>query len=318
MAAYNAAIGGYTSRPGATVAAAVSAYYQHNSFSYALAPGTQASRRAILERFREGHGDKRIGALKRVHVATILGAMKPHAARNWLKALRGLMAFCLDTGWIEEDPTEGIKRAKAPQTGGHHSWTEADIAQFEGRWPIGSRPRLAMALLLYTALRRGDMVHLGPQHFDGTRITLRKTSRGTGKTLRLAVHPALAAIVAATPCSDLTYLVTAYGRPFTAAGFGNWFREQCDLAGLPHCSAHGLRKAALRRVAEAGGSVHHLKGLGGHDTLGELDLYTKDVDQARLAEAAISIMAEAFPVTFPATDQEQESVSPVSHQPLTR
>jgi hypothetical protein len=28
----------------------------------------------------------------------------------------------------------------------------------------------------------------------------------------------------------LTLLVTEFGKPFTAAGSGNWFREQCDEA----------------------------------------------------------------------------------------
>jgi integrase len=152
-----------------------------------------------------------------------------------------------------------------------------------------------MALLLYTALRRGDIVRLGPQHFAGGRITLRKTARRTGKTLLLPVHPALAEILAQTSAGHLTYLVTAAGAPFTPAGFGNWFRQCCNAAGLPHCTAHGLRKAMLRRVAEAGGSTHHLRGLGGHASLSELQLYTADADQARLAQAAIDLVAEAFP-----------------------
>ena len=32
----------------------------------------------------------------------------------------------------------------------------------------------------------------------------------------------------ATPYKHLTILTTAYGQPFTAAGFGGWFRERCD------------------------------------------------------------------------------------------
>jgi Protein adenylyltransferase SelO len=41
-------------------------------------------------------------------------------------------------------------------------------------------------------------------------------------------------------------LVTAHGKPFTPAGFGNWFRDRCNEANLRHCSAHGLRKARRR------------------------------------------------------------------------
>lgn len=278
-----------------TVSAALAAYYRHNSFLHGLAPATQKSRRAILERFRVDHGDKRIALLRRPHIAAVLGQLKPNAARNWLKALRGFMAFCSEMDLILEDPTQGIARAKAPKTEGFHSWTENEIAQYEARWPIGTRERLAMALMLYTTLRRSDIVRLGPQHTVGNRLTIRKTARTTGKTLQIALHPALVDIIAASPTDHLTYLITAYGAPFTANGFGNWFRDRCDLAGLPQCSAHGLKKAGLRRGAEAGATVHQLQAMSGNATLGELNTYTRDADQARLARQAVELVAKAFP-----------------------
>lgn len=302
--AYQAALAGLTvakrpigaaRAPSGSVSAALAAYYQHNSFLFGLAQATQKNRRAILERFRAAYGDKRVAQLERRHLVAILGAMKPHPARALLKALRSFIAFCLEAELVDVDPTEGIKRAKAPKSSGFHSWTEAEIAQYEAYWPIGSRERLAMALMLYTTLRRSDMVGLGPQHAAGNRLVIRKTARTTGKTLQIAMHPDLAAIIAATPCSDLTYLVTSHGAPFTAAGFGNWFRERCDLAGLPQCSAHGLKKAALRRAAEAGGTVHHLQALSGNASLAELNTYTRDADQARLAAQAVALVATAFP-----------------------
>jgi integrase len=46
--------------------------------------------------------------------------------------------------------------------------------------------------------------------------------------------------------------VTQYGRAFTVAGFGNRFRDRCHEAGLPHCTAHGLRKAGATIAAENG------------------------------------------------------------------
>src|SRR3954469_4889125 len=145
-----------------------------------------------------------------------------------MKALRGLMKFCVEAELIEGHPTEGIKRARTPKTGGFHTWTEPEIAKYEARHPIGTCERLGEALLLYTALGRSDIVRFGPQHVQGSRIELRKTARLTGKTLRMASHPALAEVIAGTPCNHLTLLVTAYEKPLTAPGFGNWFRECCD------------------------------------------------------------------------------------------
>ena len=88
--------------------------------------------------------------------------------------------------------------------------------------------------------------------------------------------------------SNMTFLVTEYGKlPFSAAGFGNWFRDRCNEAGLPQCSAHGLRKAASRRLAEVGCSNQQIKAVTGHVTDKEVSRYTAAADQERLAEQAI-------------------------------
>jgi hypothetical protein len=58
--------------------------------------------------------------------------------------------------------------------------------------------------------------------------------------------------VAATPSGNLAFLTTLAGAPYSAVGLGTMFRGWCDEVGLPQCSAHGLRKAACRRLAEAG------------------------------------------------------------------
>src|SRR5262249_58969093 len=77
------------------------------------------------------------------------------------------------------------------------------------------------------------------------------------------------------------------GKPFSAAGCGNWFREQCDMANLRHCSGHGLRKAAARRLAEAGCTEHEIAAITGHASLREVARYTKAVDEKKLATAAM-------------------------------
>ena len=82
--------------------------------------------------------------------------------------------------------------------------------------------------------------------------------------------------------------MTSHGHPFTDAGFGNWFREACQAAGLPaRCPFHGLRKAACRRGAEADWTVKQIAAWSGHKTLKEVERYTRDADQKKLAEAAM-------------------------------
>src|SRR5262249_61249456 len=107
----------------------------------------------------------------------------------------------------------------------------------------------------------------------------------TGAELIIPVPPTLATIIAAAPRNHLTFVTTRHGRPFQGSAFSRWFREECDKAGLPHCSAHGLRKAAARRLAEAGCTAHEIGAITGHASLTELVRYTKAVDQRRLAEA---------------------------------
>ena len=79
-----------------------------------------------------------------------------------------------------------------------------------------------------------------------------------------------------------------FNKPFTAAGFGNWFRYRCDAAGLPHCTFHGLRKAAARRLAEYGCTPHEIAAITGHATLKEIERYTKAASRKRLAASAMA------------------------------
>jgi integrase len=179
---------------------------------------------------------------------------------------------------------------------GIYTWTETDIAKFEAAHPIGSRPRLAMALLLYTGQRRSDVVRLGRQHLRDGLLHLRQQK--TGAVLAIPVHPALVEILSATPTNNLSFLVTRDGSPFTPAGFGNHFREWCDKAGLPkECSAHGLRKAACRRLAEAGCSALEIMAISGHASLREVQRYCAAADQARMARSAMASVSAAFATT---------------------
>jgi integrase len=305
MAAYEAAIEGAPRieigakhlKPG-TVAAAVMSYF--NSWAFRnLAAETRRTRRNILERFREQHGDKRIALLQSEHLKSMVAAKAgtPQAANNFLKTVRALMQHCIDQGMRTDDPTQGVRGAKI-KTDGYRTWTEADIEAFEAVHPIGTRARLALALLLYTAQRRSDVVILGRQHVHAGVLHVRQ--RKTARSLELPIHPALQAILEATPSDHLTFLTTQAGQPFSPAGFTNWFRDRCNEAGLPRgTSAHGLRKAACRRLAEAGCSANLIAAVSGHKSLREVQRYTEAADQARMARSAMETVAGTFsgPVT---------------------
>ena len=292
MAAYEAAlagprtaIGGGRIKPG-SVAAVVAEYLDSQQFFGSKSAGTQRMRRGILERFRAAYGERPFALLPAEWIEALLDAKPPHAARSWLVTLRSLCQFAVKRGWLRADPTANIKQ-RSIKGDGYHTWTEDEIAQFEAHHPVGTKPRLALALLLYTAQRRGDIVKIGRQHIRDGVFTVKQEK--TGVTLAIPVHPHLQAVFDATPGEHLTFLITATGKPYGGNALSAQFRNWCDAAGLPRrCKPHGLRKAACRRLAEAGCSANEIMAISGHATMKELVRYTKAADQARLARNAMA------------------------------
>src|SRR5215831_17560729 len=278
-------IGSARTKPG-TIRALAVIYFNSPDFR-SLRPSSQAIYRGIIDRFCTQYGDNRIAHLKREHVVKLMAAraQRPVAANNLRKVLRAMMKHAVESGLRADDPTRDV-RAIRVKSNGFHSWNEDEIAQFEKRHPIGSLGRLAFALLLYTGQRRSDVVRMGPQHIRDGVLGVRQQK--TGIELAIPVHSMLAAVIAETPTYHLTFLTNQFGRPFTAGYFGQWFREKCDMAGLRHCSAHGLRKAAARRLAEAGCSTHEIAAITGHASLKEVARYTEAVDRRRLAQSAMA------------------------------
>lgn len=264
-----------------------------------LSEKTQIVRRNMLEDLcrktdRQGRplGDKPFAMLENRHVRALRDerADTPEGANNLLKALRTLFNWAIAAKLLDRNPARDIPRLAPKNPDGHHTWTPAEIRQYEDTHPIGSKARLALALLLYTGQRISDIVLMGQQHTrDGwLRLTQQKNKGRRPVTLELPILPALAAIIDATPSarSHLTFLTTQFDRPFTVDGFGNRFRKWCDEAGLQHCSAHGLRKAMAVALAESGAAESEIMAWTGHSTSQEVTRYTKAARQKVLASSA--------------------------------
>jgi integrase len=278
-------IGIKRSKPG-SVAAAIAAYLDSTMHFGSLAANTQRNRRPILERFREQYGDMPISSMPQKFVAAILAKKKPHAAHHWLKTLHSLCVFAIEREWLREDPTRGIK-LPPPKSAGYHTWTDDEIERFAAHHAVGTKARLALALLLYTVQRRSDVVRMGRQHIRNG--TLHVAQEKTGAIVELPVRRELQVVLDATPNSHLTFLVTQSGQPYRPHDFSEQFRAWCDAAGLPkRCVAHGLRKAGCRRLAEAGCSANEIAAWSGHRTLREVERYTRAADQRRMARNALA------------------------------
>lgn len=316
MQAYEAAmnhalpiiIGERRTKPG-TIDDAVVRYLGSVAFA-GLAPATQKNRRSVIERFRVAHGDKRIGALRSEHVARLIGKLRPHAQRNLLKTLRALAAFAIADGLINADPTAGVKLGRLKDLGGFATWDASHIAQYRATHALGTRARLALELLYGSMQRRGDAVRIGRQHIRGGVLSLRQGK--TGAQVDVPVLPELQTAIDAMPKGDnLTLLVTAHGKPFAPAGFSWWFREQCNLAGIPkNLSAHGLRKAGATRLAEHGATESEIMAWGGWTTTSEVRRYTKAASRKLMAQKAADKLTTGTEVANPDVRLANQSKKP--------
>lgn len=287
-----------------TVGWVAARYRASLAFTGGKSEQTQRTAWLILEKFVAEFAKYKIIHFQFDHIESILkrAATKrtndkgrivggPSAANNLRKELLPFFAYAIKALRLDRiNPVEQADTVKVPK-GGYHSWSEEEIAQFREHHKLGTSARLALEIFLWTAQRRGDASSFGPKHIRDGMIEVKpaKTANSTGKTLWLPVAPQLLDAIAAMPdTGSTTFLTTSFGKPFTRAGLGNKMRDWCDEANLPHCAAHGLRKAAARRAAELGATNQELKAVGGWTTDQQVSIYTEAANQKKMAKAAMA------------------------------
>lgn len=208
-----------------------------------------------------------------------------------VKALRGLFRFAVEYEHAPSDPAAAVPYFKT-RSQGHHTWTVDEVRRFEERHPIGTTPRLALALLLYTGVRRSDAVRLGPQHASGgwLRFTAYKNRNRAPVDIAIPILPTLEKVIESSKKGHLAYLVTKHGKPYSMGGFSGQFKDWCVQAGLPHCCAHGLRKAGATLAAEAGATERQLMAIFGWSDAKTPSIYTRAADRKRMAAAGMGLI----------------------------
>lgn len=249
---------------------------------------TKHSFRLVIERFRAAVGHLPVASIDYAVADNIHTkfATRPTAGNK----LRKLLIRIWDEGrrrkMVGENPWILTKPYK--ETGSFHTWTEAEIRKFKDRWPIGTKQYLALALMLNTAQRSNDARLLGPDNIIDGKLHVCQSK--TGIELNLPIVLELQTALKASRVTGPAFLKTEAGQPFTQKGFGNWFSDACKAAGVPG-RAHGLRKAAARRMDELG--VTNSEGMAwtGHKSDAQYRRYTAGSSQARLADQAAAKMA---------------------------
>jgi integrase len=264
---------------------------------------SQSTRRGIIEAclrepVKPNSADKLalcpLPLLSAVHIRMLRDrrADKPGAANNRLKYIGSMLSWAVERNLIRTNPARDVKPLRYA-TDGFHAWTPDEVKQFEAHHAIGTKARLALALMLYLGARRGDVVALGRQHVrDGViRFVPLKTRRKKMHAIEIPIMPELARIIEASPTGNFTFLMTEWGKPFTANGFGGWFRDRCNEAGLPQCSPHGLRKAGATIAAERGATDRQLMAMFGWESARQATTYTASADRKRLAAEAARLIS---------------------------
>jgi integrase len=291
-AEYQAAVAGTPRpRPGAPTAGTLAwliERYRETAAWAALSAATRRQRENIFAGVIKTAGTEPYGQITN---AVILAGRErrgktPAQARNFLDAMRGLFRWALEAQHVKVDPTASVKNPPRRKSAGFIPWTEDHVAAYERRWPIGTRQRVWLDVLLYTGLRRGDAVRLGRPHVRDGIAQIKTEKSGFTVTVTLPILPALADTLAAGPRGELTFIAGESGRPLTKESFGNLFRDACRAAGVPG-SAHGVRKIAATRAANSGATVAQLEAIFGWQGGTMASLYTRESNRRRLALEAM-------------------------------
>jgi integrase len=276
--------------PADSLAAFIQNFYTSRMFTD-LKPATRAAYRAALDPVIKANGSRLGTDMTAEHAEKIIsriGDTRPGMGNLTRAAMRRVFKLAVKEKRRPDNPFLGIE---SYSVGSHHSWTEAELRQYEAFWRLGTRERLAYDLLLYTTQRVGDVAKM--KRADMADGWIHVVQQKTGAELWVPVFPQLVRSLAAYPVAGMTLIGDPAGRQIKRATLSGLIRGAVKKAGLPSiCVPHGLRKAGMRRLAEGGATAKQIASMSGHKTLKEIENYTKAADQKMLARDAMLKMTK--------------------------
>ena len=301
-AAYDEAVEGARvatrgAQPG-TLAYLITAYLDSTAFRN-LAADTRRSKRYRLDWLRQAIGSGRYSEMKPHHVEALMQKKGGPAASNRAKVDLGqLFRFAAKHfGYTGPNPA-ALADGYRVKPGGYHTWTEEEIGVFRASHPTATKARLAFEVFLGTGAARQDGAALTRGNIRDDRLYYRRHK--TGQDVDLPIVPELAAELAHVPAKQMMLIAHGKdGRAYSVAGLGNAFADWCTEAGLPHCSAHGLRKAGARRLAEAGATEFEIMAFLAHKNTREASRYAMAANRSRLTTSGMIKLTKAGGVVQP-------------------
>lgn len=318
--AYKAAITGNpdvpkSNSPRGTFDYVITHYLADKEFLEGLRKSSQYPKRLRLDWIREKIGTARLADLEPYHVERMMDMKGGTTAANRLhKELSQLYKYARrKLGFNAVAPTERVDRRKIKGTG-FHTWTAEEVQKYRDFHTSGTVSRLALELIIGTGAARQDVRVMGRQNIKGTNIWYRRIktgpdTEGQDVTLPLSKLPELVLELRQIPPGQAVF-ITHGGTPYTTESFGNWFAEQCRLAGLPdNCRAHGLRKFGATRLAERGATEWQIAAYLGHKDTREARRYVQAANRITMGADALSHLENV---------QQIESLDKMQPQPIER
>ncbi len=264
-------------------------YYRTAHFTN-LKPNSQSLYRQALEPLGAKHGHKPARLLDEdavIDMIEAIGERAPQMANLTRGVLLKVLKVAYGRKWIPR-PISGQEITKY-KGGTHHTWTQEELDAYEARWPLGTRERLAYALLLYTGQRGGDAVRMTRREALAGSFSV--VQEKTDTPLKLPIHPDLLEAIKASPANGMTVIGDRNGRPIKRRTLTKLIKKAAKAAGLPaYCVPHGIRKSTLTRMAENGASDKELASVSGHKSAKEISRYTAAARQEVMARGAMDRM----------------------------
>ncbi len=120
----------------------------------------------------------------------------------------------------------------------------------------------ALTLALHTGQRKGDLLRLGWNNYDGTMLSLRQSK--TNRKVLIPVTATLKNILDTLPRTAMTILTNTRGMPWTADGFNTSWGKCARKAGIEDLTFHDLRGTAVTILAEQGCTNMEIASITGH------------------------------------------------------
>lgn len=252
---------------------------------------SESTRRVLareLDWLRDQAGDLPLPSFRAIHVEALMGRKDGPAAANKVRKNLSMLfnyAIKLEVPGLVVNPTRAADRMKEGKDG-FHTWTAAEMAKFLEHHKSGSKARLVFLLAANTGAARADLCRLTWGNIHDGHITYRRGKTGVGG--EYTIQPELSRELELLSREVMVLIHHGKGLPYKPETLGNWFKEQCIAAGLPHCSLHGIRKGQATAIAEGGGTEFEVMAFLAHGTPKEAATYTRKADRGRLADSGLS------------------------------